>query len=162
MTEAPADVNAVRRLVRFAAMGFGAGAVPRAPGTFGTLVGVVIYLVLMPLPSIAYATLVGVMFVGGIWLCEVARHDMGGGDPPGIVWDEIVGYLVTMFLAPPGWVWVALGFALFRLFDIWKPFPIRQLDRRIGGGFGIMIDDVAAGIYAWLVLRLLVYSGLGA
>lgn len=162
MSEAQSNPGIGRRLVRYAAMGFGTGALPRAPGTFGTLVGVLAYLVLMPLTPVAYASVVCIMFIGGIWLCDVARRDMGGGDPPGIVWDEIVGYLVTMFLAPPGWAWVGLGFVSFRLFDIWKPFPIRQLDRRVGGGLGIMIDDVVAGIYAWLALRMLAYFGLGA
>jgi phosphatidylglycerophosphatase A len=162
MTEAHAPADNWRRLARWVAMGFGAGALPRAPGTFGTVVGVAAYLVLMPLTPVAYVSVVCAMFFGGIWLCAVARRGMGDSDPPGIVWDEIVGYLVTMFLAPRGWVWVGLGFVLFRVFDIWKPFPIRQLDRRVGGGLGIMVDDVVAGVYAWLVLRLLAYSGLGA
>ena len=76
-------------------------------------------------------------------------------DHPGIVWDEIVGYLITMFLAPAGWAWMALGFVLFRLFDIWKPFPIRQIERRIQGGFGNMLDDALAAICAWAVLQML-------
>jgi phosphatidylglycerophosphatase A len=84
----------------------------------------------------------------------VAVEDLADPDPSAVVWDEIVGYLATMFLAPTGWAWVVVGFALFRLFDIWKPFPIRHFERRLGGGWGVMVDDVLASIYAWLALQL--------
>jgi len=75
-------------------------------------------------------------------------------DHPGIVWDEIVGYLITMFLAPKGWLWIILGFILFRLFDIFKPFPISWFDQRISGGLGIMADDWLAGLFGWFVLQV--------
>ena len=80
----------------------------------------------------------------------MARHDA-----PTIVWDEVVGYLITMAFAPPGWIWIAVGFALFRLFDIWKPYPIRRIDRTVPGGYGTMLDDALAGIYGSVVLQLL-------
>jgi phosphatidylglycerophosphatase A len=80
---------------------------------------------------------------------------MGVHDHPGIVWDEIAGYLLTMVAAPKGWLWVWLGFGLFRLFDIWKPWPIRWLDRHVQGGLGIMVDDTLAAIYALIGLQLL-------
>ena len=83
---------------------------------------------------------------------------MGVHDHGGIVWDEIVGMLVTLFLAPAGWAWLLIGFGLFRLFDIWKPWPINLLDRQVKGGFGVMIDDVLAGICAWLVMRAIAAS----
>lgn len=146
-----------RRLVHFFAFGFGAGKMPVAPGTFGTLVGIPVYLLLVPLPPLVYADIVLGLFALGVWLCHATEQDLRVHDHPGIVWDEIVGYLITMFMAPSGWQWIVLGFALFRLFDIWKPFPIRQLERRIQGGLGNMLDDALAGLYALAVLQLVVY-----
>jgi phosphatidylglycerophosphatase A len=100
------------------------------------------------------------MFLIGIWLCEKTTEKLGVHDHSGIVWDEIVGYLVTMLSAPHGWLWLVIGFVLFRVFDILKPWPISVADRRIGGGFGIMLDDVIAGIFAFAVLQLIVYFKL--
>ena len=96
----------------------------------------------------------------GIPICAHTARRMGVHDHPGIVWDEIVGYLVTMTFAPQGWLWVAAGFVLFRVFDIAKPWPIRLLDRNVGGGFGIMVDDLLAGIFAAVVLQLLVFYSI--
>ena len=141
------------RLVYLLAFGFGAGYAPVAPGTFGTIVGVLFYLAMAGTTPLVYAAVVLGLFIFGVWLCHVTERDLGVHDHPGIVWDEIVGFLVTMFMAPPGWVWIAIGFILFRLFDIWKPFPIRFIERRIKGGFGNMLDDVLAGIFALLVLQ---------
>ena len=93
------------------------------------------------------------MFAVGVWLCQATERDLRVHDHPGIVWDEIVGYLITMFMAPTGWAWIALGFVAFRLFDIWKPFPIRALERRIRGGFGNMFDDALAGLYSLAVVQ---------
>ncbi len=146
-----------RRLVHFLAFGFGAGKMPVAPGTFGTLVGIPFYLLLAPLPPLVYADVVLGLFALGVWLCHATEQDLRVHDHPGIVWDEIVGYLITMFMAPSGWPWIVLGFVLFRLFDIWKPFPIRQLERRIQGGLGNMLDDALAGLYALAVLQFVVY-----
>jgi phosphatidylglycerophosphatase A len=146
-----------RRFVHFLAFGFGSGRLPMAPGTFGTLVAIPIYILLRPLSLPVYAVVLAAMFAFGVWLCSVTEQDLGVHDHPGIVWDEIVGYLITMFLAPGGWEWVVLGFFLFRLFDILKPFPIRQIERRIQGGFGNMLDDALAALYAWLVLQGLVH-----
>lgn len=140
----------------FLAFGFGAGAMPVAPGTFGTLVAIPLYIWLAPLPLLAYLAVVFVMLVLGIWLCHVTARDIGVHDHGGIVWDEIVGYLLTMVAAPPGWLWIVLGFILFRLFDIVKPWPIGLADKRVSGGFGIMLDDVIAALYAWLIMQLLV------
>lgn len=148
-----APVPVWRKIVHFFAYGFGSGKAPVAPGTFGTLVGIPVYLLLHPLSSLAYAAIVAGMFAIGVWFCHVTERDLGVHDYPGIVWDEIVGYLITMFMAPAGWQWIVTGFFLFRLFDIWKPFPIHTLERRIQGGFGIMFDDALAGIYSLLVLQ---------
>jgi len=154
--------SAGRRLIHFFASGFGAGLAPIAPGTAGTLAAIPIYLLLdATLGPALYAAVVLAMFALGVWLCHETERDLGERDAGQIVWDEIVGYLVTMWLAPRGWGWVVLGFFLFRLFDIWKPFPIRALERRIPGGFGIMFDDVLAGLYALGVMQAGAYLVLG-
>ncbi len=137
------------------AFGFGAGCSPKAPGTMGTLLAVALYLPLSQLPLAAYGLVLIAVTLAGIWLCERASQDLGVHDHPGIVWDEIAGYLLTMFAAPAGWLWIAVGFALFRLFDIWKPWPIAWLDRRVRGGLGIMLDDLVAGAFAAVCLQLL-------
>ncbi len=97
-------------------------------------------------------------FVLGVWICDRAARDLGVHDHPAIVWDEVIGYFVTMIAAPPGWLWIAVGFVLFRLFDILKPWPIRQADQQVGGGFGIMFDDLLAAGYAWLCLQGMIYG----
>jgi phosphatidylglycerophosphatase A len=104
-----------------------------------------------------YLLIVVILFIFGVWICERTAKALQVHDHPGIVWDEIVGFLVTMILAPQGWIWWLAGFLLFRVFDIFKPWPIKILDQRVGGGFGIMIDDVLAGIFAAICLQLLHY-----
>jgi len=145
-----------RNPLHLLAFGLGSGGVPKAPGTVGTLAAVPLYLLLLPLSPALYAFVVLVMFVFGVWLCGRVSQDLGVHDHGGIVWDEWVGFLITMAWAPPGWLWVLAGFLLFRLFDIWKPWPIGWLDRRVSGGLGIMVDDVLAGIYGLVVLQLMV------
>ncbi|NIQ12845.1 MAG: phosphatidylglycerophosphatase A [Candidatus Dadabacteria bacterium] len=139
------------------ALGFGTGCVPKLPGTTGTLVGILFYWPLQNLDWPIYIGTVLVLFLLGIWLCGKTATNLGVHDHPAIVWDEIVGYLVTMTMVPPGWLWVIAGFLLFRLFDIWKPWPIRWVDKRVQGGFGIMLDDVLAAIYALLILQITAY-----
>jgi phosphatidylglycerophosphatase A len=144
----------------FLAFGFGSGAAPVAPGTFGTLVAIPIYYYLV---SYGQVVLLGVTVLGllyGIFLCDRVSKDIGVHDHGGIVWDEIIGYMVTMLWVPFAWQWMLAGFLLFRLFDIWKPYPIRLLDKRVSGGLGIMIDDVLAGIYANLVIQAGIFSGI--
>ena len=141
--------------VHFFAFGFGAGLAPVAPGTFGTVVGVLIGLGLTPLGFVPRLLLVAGICVVGVWLCGESARRLGEHDHPGIVWDEIAGYLLAMLAAPPGWPWILAGFCLFRLFDIWKPWPIRDLDHSLGGGIGIMLDDLVAGAYAAVVLLAL-------
>jgi len=138
------------------ALGFGSGLAPVAPGTAGTVVAIPLYFLLQPLALHIYLMLVTGLFLIGIPLCAHTARRLGVHDHPGIVWDEIVGYLVTMTFAPPGWLWIVAGFVLFRLFDVLKPWPIKWLDRKVGGGFGIMVDDLLAGIVAAVVLYLLV------
>ncbi len=143
------------------AFGLGSGALPRAPGTWGTLAAIPLYLLLSGLPLSAYLAVTLVLALAGVWICHVTARDLGVHDHPGIVWDEIVGYLVTMIAAPAGWLWIVLGFLLFRLFDILKPWPIGPVDRRVGGGLGIMLDDLLAGVMALGVLQLLALLPLG-
>ncbi len=140
--------------IHLLALGFGTGLSPKAPGTVGTLVGVLLFQVLQAIatPFYFYALITLIGFIAGIYICQYTADALGVHDHPGIVWDEVIGYLVTMIFAPPGWLWVLLGFIFFRLFDIWKPWPIRVIDRSVHGGFGIMLDDVLAGIYAAIAL----------
>ena len=134
------------------AFGFGSGLSPKAPGTAGTLVAIPFYLLLCQLPVFYYGLFVLSALVIGIYLCDKTSRDMGVHDHSGIVWDEMVGFWITMLMIPVSWQSVIAGFMLFRLFDIWKPFPIRLLDRHVKGGFGVMIDDVLAAFYAWFCL----------
>lgn len=142
-----------RNPLHLLAFGLGSGFVPKAPGTAGTLVGIPLFLLLSDLPLAWYLAVVALLFAVGIPLCTRVSRDLGVHDHGGIVWDEIVGFLVTMTAAPPGVLPLMLGFVLFRLFDILKPWPIRALDRRIGGGLGIMLDDLVAGLFAAAVLQ---------
>lgn len=139
------------------ALGFGTGYVPKLPGTAGTLVGVLLYFIMQPLNVIIYLVVTIALLLIGIWLCGKTASDLGVHDHSSIVWDEIVGYLVTMIMAPTGWAWMILGFILFRLFDICKPWPVSWADRRVAGGLGIMLDDLIAAIYALLLLQITAY-----
>ena len=145
----------LRNPVHLLAFGLGSGLAPKAPGTFGTLAAVPLYLLLAQLPLPIYLLVLVLAFGLGIWLCDKTARDLGVHDHGGIVWDEFVGFWLTMVAAPAGWLWILLGFLLFRLFDILKPFPINWFDRHIKGGMGIMLDDALAGSFAWLVLQLL-------
>jgi phosphatidylglycerophosphatase A len=158
----PIPQGFLKNPIHLLALGFGTGCAPKMPGTIGTLVGILFYFPLVYLSS-AYPSspvYIGVtiaLFLLGIWLCDVTANHLGVHDHGGIVWDEIVGFLITMAMVPPDWQFVLLGFVLFRLFDIWKPWPISWLDNRVSGGLGIMLDDVLAGIYALIMLQLIVY-----
>ena len=138
--------------VHFLAFGFGTGLAPKAPGTVGSLVGVLLAWLALPLP-IAWRVAIGVVLVvAGVWICGESARRIGVHDHPGIVWDEIAGMYLTLLVAPPQMPLWAFGFGLFRLFDIWKPWPIRDLDHRLSGGAGIMLDDLVAALYAALLL----------
>lgn len=140
------------------AFGFGSGLAPKAPGTFGTLVAIPFFILLQDLSWPIYLSWLLVTFALGVLWCDRSSKALGVHDHGGIVWDEFVGFWITMFMAPAGWIWIVIGFVLFRFFDIIKPWPISWLDKKVHGGFGIMIDDVLAGIYALLVLQLIAYS----
>lgn len=136
------------------AFGFGAGLAPRAPGTVGTLLAVPVYALMQLLSQPMYLAVAAMLFGIGIVACARAARDLGAHDHPGIVWDEVVGYLITMAFVPSGVVFAVCGFVLFRVMDILKPWPIGWIDRRVHGGFGIMLDDAMAGVYAGIVLHL--------
>ncbi|HSN17974.1 MAG TPA: phosphatidylglycerophosphatase A [Gammaproteobacteria bacterium] len=140
--------------VHFLAYGFGTGLSPKAPGTLGTVVAVPVYLLLIYLGNEIYWAALVAGLVAGVFICGYTASVIGVDDPKGVVWDEIVGYLITMLGLPSRWTWMVGGFLLFRLFDIWKPWPIRWLDRTIRGGVGIMLDDVIAAIFACILLNL--------
>lgn len=144
----------LRHPAYFIAFGGGSGLAPKAPGTFGSFAAIPLYLLLAPLAPIIYFFVTLALLFLGVWACARTERDLGVHDHPGIVWDEVVGMLVTLFLAPAGWVWLLIGFGLFRLFDIWKPFPIGWLNAHGKGGWGIMLDDVAAGVAAAVSLQV--------
>lgn len=144
------------RAALYLATGFGLGSARVAPGTFGTLLGIPLYLLISLLPPLAYLAVVVVLFCLGIAVCEIAERELGR-DYSGIVWDEVIGYLVAMFLAPAGLIWMVLGFILFRVFDIWKPYPIRDVEEAVQGGLGCMLDDVLAGVYAFIAMQFLAW-----
>ncbi len=143
------------------ALGLGSGLLRPAPGTWGTLVGVACYWPLAGLPPPAYLALVALLFAAGVPLCGRTARALGEHDHGAIVLDEIVGYLVTVSFCSSGPVGVLVGFLAFRFFDIVKPWPIRQADRAVGGGFGIMLDDLLAAGYALCVLEIFEYLSFG-
>jgi phosphatidylglycerophosphatase A len=161
MTSSPADSPRLhpvpqfrRHPVQWLAFGFGSGLSPWAPGTAGTLLAVPLYFLLCRLSLPAYTVLLVLAALLGVWICGAASRQLHVHDHPGIVWDEFVGFWITMWAIPPNWVWVLAGFAVFRLYDIVKPWPVRVLDRKVGGGFGIMVDDMLAGAMACLTLHI--------
>lgn len=143
-----------RHPLYFIAFGFGSGAAPFAPGTFGTLMAIPFYLLLSMLPLTAYLIFVFLFIVFTSWLCDRISRETHTHDHPGMCIDEFAGFFVTMIAAPAGWLWILAGFILFRLFDIWKPWPISVADEKIPGGFGMVFDDVLAGVYACAIIQL--------
>ncbi|MFA3789632.1 phosphatidylglycerophosphatase A [Aliiglaciecola sp. SL4] len=145
----------------FLALGAGSGLAPKMPGTFGTLAAVpLVWLLLESVSLNIYILLCVLASIAGIWICGKTADDMGVHDDSSIVWDEVAGMMITMIAVPLSWQTMLVGFALFRLFDILKPWPISYLDKYVHGGFGIMADDVLAGIAALLSLHLLLNFGV--
>ena len=139
----------------FIALGFGVGLAPRAPGTFGTLLGWAMFLVMYEwLSPLAIAYLAIPLFFLGIWACDVTGRHLGVQDHGSMVWDEVVAFLLVLAILPASLEWQAAGFVLFRAFDILKPPPIRSLERRYKGGFGVMLDDLLAAGYTLLCLSV--------
>lgn len=144
----------LRHPAHFLAFGLGSGLSPFAPGTAGSLAAIPLYLLLawaVPMPWLL--GVVAVAFLAGIWFCDVAGKSLGVADHGGIVWDEIVAMWLILAFTPPSWEWYAAAFFLFRLFDVWKPFPIRTIDERTSGGLGVMLDDLLAAGYTLAALK---------
>ncbi|MDH3614305.1 MAG: phosphatidylglycerophosphatase A [Gammaproteobacteria bacterium] len=140
--------------VHILAFGLGTGLAPIAPGTVGSLLGVLLAWLTLDLGLITQIGIAVALSVVGIWICGESSRRLGVHDHGGIVWDEITGMYVTLLVAPPLYSAWILGFLLFRAFDIVKPWPIRDLDHRLGGGVGIMLDDLVAALYAAILLAL--------
>ncbi len=139
----------------FLSFGFGSGLFPGSPGTAGTLVAFPMYWYLAPRLSDAMFILVLIWaFAFGVWACQKTGHALGVADHGGMVWDEIVAFLLVLFFTPQGFLWQLLAFSLFRFFDIVKPPPIRHFDRTWHGGLGVMLDDILAAGYTLLCLAL--------
>lgn len=137
------------------AFGFGVGLAPVAPGTWGALLAVPAYWLLAPrLDPVDFLLMLGVLFVLGVWACEVTGRTIGASDHGGMVWDETVAFLLVLFFVPATLPWQAAAFALFRLFDILKPPPIRYYERTFRNGFGVMLDDFVAAFYTLVVLAV--------
>ena len=145
----------LKQPIQFLALGFGSGLAPKAPGTFGTLAAIPIFLFLTLLEPFTYFLVVALMSVAGIYICGKAAEAVNVHDHPAIVWDEFVGYFITMFMVPLSWQSVLVGFILFRFFDILKPWPISFIDKKMTGGLGIMFDDILAGAFALVIMQLI-------
>ncbi|MBK5071822.1 phosphatidylglycerophosphatase A [Budviciaceae bacterium CWB-B4] len=135
------------------ATGFGSGLSPKAPGTFGSLAAIPFFYLLQMLPMPAYLVMLVLTFALGVWACQSATDAIGMDDHGAIVWDEFVGMWITCIALPQGFIWMVAAFVTFRFFDILKPWPIRWFDNHCTGGFGIMIDDVIAGLIAFGVIQ---------
>lgn len=169
MTTSPADrppsraerartripVTALRDPVHLLALGFGSGLAPLAPGTFGSLVGLALGLLVLQAGWWAALGAVVLASVAGIWICGESARRLGVHDHPAIVWDEVAGMMLVMLAAPTTWWGALLAFVLFRVFDVWKPWPIREVDHGMRGGAGIMLDDILAALWAVAVLLLI-------
>lgn len=147
------------------AFGFGSGLSPVVPGTCGTVVAGALYLLIAQLPLWLYGAITLISIPVGNYLCGYASKTLGVHDHKGIVWDEFTGFWITLFAVPCvteqgiNWPLLAVAFVLFRFFDMVKPWPISVADKKIHGGFGIMLDDILAGVFAWVVLYLLMTMG---
>ena len=145
----------LKKWYQFLALGFGSGLAAKAPGTFGTLAAVPLVALLLWLGNVYLLSFVLLGSVLGVYLCGQTAADIGEHDHGAIVWDEIIGFGITMLWLPLHWQTLLAGFVLFRLFDIVKPWPISWLDKKVHGGIGIMLDDILAGVAALLLMHLL-------
>ena len=153
------------RCIVFCGVGFGSGLLPKAPGTFGSAFALLFIPIWLALGFLNATLAIIIMSVVGIYICGQTAKVMGVHDDGRIVWDEFAGQSITflplIYLGAMNWYWVLIGFALFRLFDVWKPWPISVIDRQVGGGFGIMLDDIIAGIWAALCICIYLYFVIG-
>jgi phosphatidylglycerophosphatase A len=143
-----------RNPIHLIAAGFGSGLAPRAPGTFGTLVALIPWWPLHFLSTWLYWSIIASGIGFGIYVCGKTARDLRTHDHGAIVWDEFIGLWITLAWIPNSAIWIAAGFLLFRLFDIWKPWPIRWCDKHVHGGLGIMLDDILAGVAALVIIQI--------
>lgn len=160
MSQAPtlSSKQLLRHPAGWIASGFGSGLAPFAPGTVGSAVALLPWLWLRTLSMPYYIIAIVLAFAVGVWASAWVVRRSGVQDPQIVVWDEFVGVWIALIAVPAGWIWMLAGFGLFRLFDIWKPWPVRWADEKIGGGIGVMLDDVFAGIYALILMQAAVYA----
>lgn len=152
------------RIIVFCGVGFGSGLAPKAPGTFGSAFALLFVPLWVAIGFTGSIIAITIMSLIGIWICGKTAEIMGVHDDGRIVWDEFAGQSITflplIYFGQMSWLWVLIGFALFRLFDIWKPWPIRVIDRQVGGGFGIMFDDIIAGVWAAICIIIYLYFSM--
>jgi len=147
---------ALGTLTGFMAFGFGSGLSRYAPGTMGTVVAIPFAWLLKSLPVFVFWLALASLFLLGVKICTISSERLGQHDPGGIVWDEMVAYWLTIAFLPVSWPWWLAAFVLFRFFDILKPWPIRQVEKRFSGGLGIMLDDILAALYSMAILGILI------
>ncbi len=143
--------------LHFLSLGFGSGLAKVAPGTLGTLVGLPLFWLMASYSMSMQLLVIAMLFIMGIYFCEFTGKAIGVIDHGSIVWDEIVAIMLVLTFTPHQWQWWLVAFVLFRLFDIWKPYPIRQLEAKFKNGFGVMFDDLLAAIYAIICLQLIIW-----
>ena len=141
----------------FFALGFGSGLVPKAPGTFGTLLGLPLFWLISGYALNVQLIIIATLFIIGIYFCDKTGKALSVADDGAIVWDEIVAMMLVLAFTPFTWLGWLVAFCLFRLFDIWKPYPICYFDAKLKNGFGVMFDDLLAAIYAILVLKFIIW-----
>ncbi len=152
------DLNfLLKHPAHFIALGFGSGLAPKAPGTIGTLIGFPLFWLISDYTFYTQLSIIALSFIAGIYFFQIAGDHLGVSDHGSIVWDEITAMMLVLTITPLQWIWWFAAFVLFRLFDIWKPFPIRQCDTKLKGGFGVMFDDILAAIYAMASLKALLW-----
>lgn len=156
-----AQMNLTERFIVFCGVGFGSGLMPKAPGTFGSAFALLFVPFWFAMGFNISLIVILLMSIAGIYICGKTAEILHVHDDGRIVWDEFAGqsisFLPLIYIGQISWLWALIGFALFRLFDIWKPWPIGAIDRQVGGGFGIMLDDIIAGIWAALCIMLYLY-----
>ena len=152
------------RIIVFCGVGFGSGLAPKAPGTFGSAFALLFVPLWLAIGFTGSIIAIIIMSLIGIWICGKTAEILGVHDDGRIVWDEFAGQSITflplIYFGQMSWLWVLIGFAFFRLFDIWKPWPIRVIDRQVGGGFGIMFDDIIAGVWAAICIIIYLYFSM--
>ena len=141
----------------FFALGFGSGLLPKAPGTFGTLMGLPLFWLISGYTLHTQLLIITALFLLGIYFCHKTGQDLGVADHGSIVWDEIVAMMLALSIAGNTWSLWLTAFLLFRLFDIWKPYPICYFDAKLKNGFGVMFDDLLAAIYTILVIKFVIW-----